>query len=184
MNDRVPGGPLLDAPDLESLPGVLASRAGSIPDHVLFREPDASGVYSSVTYGEFRTRVDRLARAMLDLREKPVVGVTGNNGSPWCAVYMAAIRSGGVVVPIDRELPVQEMLTILHYSGANMVFFDARFADDFVERFAGRERPAPPRSRRAWTSGRPPRSATPPAPPGRPRASSSPRGTCSRTSSR
>jgi long-chain acyl-CoA synthetase len=52
---------------------------------------------------------------------------------------MAALRAGGVVVPIDRELPAQEMLTILHYSGANMVFFDERFSEHLIEKLSGRD---------------------------------------------
>lgn len=139
MKSTYPGGPLLEAPVLRSLPEALMAVAERSPGRILFHEPDASGNFAPVTYGSFRARVDHLSRAMLDLRRRPVVGVIGNNSASWCAVYMAALRSGGVVVPIDRELPVQEMLTILHYSGANMVFFDERFADDLGERLTGRD---------------------------------------------
>jgi long-chain acyl-CoA synthetase len=139
MKSRYPGGPLLAAPELKSLPQALTACADRNPERILFLEPDLSGNYVSVTYRSFRVRVDSLARGMLDLRHRPVVGVIGSNSMSWCSVYMAALRSGGIVVPIDRELPVQEMLTILHFSGANMVFFDERFSDDFRERLSGRD---------------------------------------------
>jgi len=52
---------------------------------------------------------------------------------------MAAIRSGGIIVPIDRELPVSEMLTILHYSSANIVIFDEKYADDLIDKLGGKD---------------------------------------------
>lgn len=139
MKSEFPGGPLLEAPVMTSLPQALTRIAERNPDKVLFHEPDGSGKYRALTYRTFRTRVDSLARSMLDHRTRPVVGVTGNNSAAWCTVYMAALRCGGVIVPIDRELPVQEMLTILHYSGANMVVCDERYTDDFREKLIGRD---------------------------------------------
>ena len=60
------------------------------------------------------------------------------NSVAWAVTYLATLRAGGIVVPIDRELPVSEMLTILHYSGANIIFFDEKYADDFIEVLSSR----------------------------------------------
>ena len=141
MSKEYPGGALLEAPAISSLSEALMRSAERDPDQVLFWEadPDGRGAFHQVTYRNFRLNVDCLARSMLDLRHRPVVGVTGMNSVAWAATYMAAIRAGGIIVPIDRELPVPEMLTILHYSGANMVFFDEKYSDDFREKLGGRE---------------------------------------------
>ena len=139
MKTAVIGEELKQVPYLRSIPEALMTMAEKKPDKIIFREPDAKGVYHAVTFRELRRRVDSMARAMLDINSHPVVGVTGINSVAWAVTYLATLRAGGVVVPIDRELPVQEMLTILHYSGANMMFFDERYAEDFGERLAGRD---------------------------------------------
>ncbi len=139
MKTETIGGVLKEEPRLRSIPHALDDVAERFPDKVAFSEPDDSGNYHSITYRELRRRVNCLARALLDRFAKPVVGVTGNNSIAWAVTYLAALKAGGTVVPIDRELPVQEMQTILHYSGANMMFFDPRYADDLRERLAGRD---------------------------------------------
>lgn len=138
MINETSGGVLQEDPGLRSIPEGLMSVAEKLPDRIAFSEPDPGGNYHSITFRELRRRVDALARAILDSCPQPVVGVTGNNSIAWAITYLATLRAGGTVVPIDRELPVQEMLTILHYSGANMMFFDERYAEDFIVRLSGR----------------------------------------------
>jgi long-chain acyl-CoA synthetase len=139
MKNETSGEVLQDDARLRSIPEALIDIAERLPDKIAFSEPDSSGSYHSVTFRELRRRVSCLARAILDRSGNPVVGVTGNNSVAWAVTYLATLRAGGIVVPIDRELPVQEMLTILHYSGANMMFFDEKYADDLKGRLAGRE---------------------------------------------
>lgn len=139
MKTETTGAELREDPGLRSIPQGLMAMAEKHPDRIAFSEPDAGGGYHSMTFRELRRRVDALARAILDRCETPVVGLTGNNSTAWATTYLATLRAGGTVVPIDRELPVQEMLTILHYSGANMLFFDERYAEDFTDRLSRRD---------------------------------------------
>ncbi|MBD3276675.1 MAG: AMP-binding protein, partial [Candidatus Aegiribacteria sp.] len=139
MKTETFGGELKPSPTMRSIPEALMAMSEKKPDQVAFKEPDPEGNYHSITYRELRRRIDSLARSILSRCDKPIVGITGNNSVAWAVTYLATLRAGGIVVPIDRELPVQEMLTILHYSGANMMFFDEKYADDFRERLAGRD---------------------------------------------
>ena len=139
MKTETFGGVLEEVPGLTSIPEALIAVAERLPDKIAFSEPDGNGNYHSITYRDLRRKVDALARAILDRCEKPVVGITGNNSVAWAVTYLATLRAGGIVVPIDRELPVPEMLTILHYSGANMMFFDERYAEDFADKLPGRD---------------------------------------------
>lgn len=110
---------------------MLELAAGEHPDSIAIREPEPDGTLREITYQELYDDVEALARAICEWGERPVVGVVGRNSIAWATVYLAAMRAGGVVVPIDREIPVQEMRTILHYSGAGAVFLDAGFLGDF-----------------------------------------------------
>lgn len=97
-------------------------------DFLFERTPDGS--WAATTYAAFSRKVDLLARAILDMGEHPVVGLAGANSVSWAAVFMAAIRAGGVIVPIDKELSAGEIHTILHYSGATLLFHDAGMPQD------------------------------------------------------
>jgi len=138
VNRQIPGGPLNDVPDFESISSMFAEAAGRHPDSIAIVEPHNDGTVKSITYRDLRSDVDSLARAMLSECESPVVGIVGRNSISWASAYLAVMRCGGVAVPIDRELPVQEMRTILHYSGANIVLFDSSYLQDFRAAVHGR----------------------------------------------
>ncbi|NLP04922.1 long-chain fatty acid--CoA ligase [Candidatus Fermentibacteria bacterium] len=111
---------------------MLRLTAGEHPGSIAIREPAPDGTLNEITYRDLHGDVEALARAMSEWGERPVVGVVGRNSIAWATVYLAAMRAGGVVVPMDRELPVQEMRTILHYSGAGTVFLDSGHLDGFL----------------------------------------------------
>lgn len=134
MTGKKKHGELFEVPEMSSIPEALISSAERVPSRSAISEPDGDGGFLSVDYRSLRSDVDTLARGILELAGKPVVGVVGKNGIAWSTVYLATLRAGGVVVPIDRELPISEIHTILHYSGASLVFYDESFCNGFLER--------------------------------------------------
>lgn len=114
------------------MPGMLRMTAGEHPDSVAIREPAADGGLREITYRDLHSDTEALAGAMSEWGGRPIVGVVGRNSIAWATAYLAVMRAGGVVVPIDREIPVQEMRTILHYSGAGAVFLDSGHLGDFL----------------------------------------------------
>jgi long-chain acyl-CoA synthetase len=132
VKSEFPGGPLYRAPVFSSIPDMLARAAERAPDKTFVTEPGPNETWRSITYGDMRRRVDSLAGALLRLHDRPVVGVVGRNSIDWYTAYLAALRSGGVVVPIDRQLSTAEMHTILHYSGTNIFFFDEDYEEEIL----------------------------------------------------
>ncbi len=128
---------LFEVPEMSSIPEALISTAERVPTRSAISESDGDGGFLSVDYRSLSRDVDTLARGILELAEKPVVGVVGKNGISWSTVYLATLRAGGVIVPIDRELPLSEIHTILHYSGACLVFYDENFCSGFLEQGSG-----------------------------------------------
>lgn len=119
---------------LKNIPQLLNESVAKFPDRAIFREADKSGEFKTTTYKDFQKNVVSLARAILEQADNPVVGVAGINSVQWSTVYFATLYAGGSIVPIDREIPVSEMLTILHYSGANMFFGDEKYMDELREK--------------------------------------------------
>ncbi len=126
-----PGGPLLQVPPIDSLPGAIEDASRRFPDKTAVLEPAEPGHFRSVTYSQLRNNVEWMAKGLLERSPRPVVAVAGDNSIQWYTTYLAVMKAGGIIVPIDRELPPADMRTIVHYSGANMSVHDPRFTDVF-----------------------------------------------------
>ena len=70
---------------------------------------DAQG---PVTYGELEARVDHWARFLQarGLMPGERVGLLSRNCSGFVAAYLAVIRAGGVIVPLNFQLAPREVI--------------------------------------------------------------------------
>lgn len=59
------------------------------------------------------------------------VAVTGKNSYYWALTYLTVVSSGGVVVPVDKELSEKEAGFILEHSEAEAVMISAEIAEKF-----------------------------------------------------
>jgi long-chain acyl-CoA synthetase len=128
MKHLYPGGPIHPVPEYSSISDMLTSSAEAYSDKTFMIESDVAN--RSVNFTELDASVGSLARGILDSQEKPVVGIVGSNSIEWATAFLAVLRAGGIVVPIDKELPIGEILSILHFSRANILFFDETYSED------------------------------------------------------
>ena len=77
------------------------------------------GEYKGITYATLRHDVEALGTALWaeGLAGKRII-VVGESCYSWCLSYLAVICGLGVVVPVDRELPAEEMGNIAAISEA------------------------------------------------------------------
>lgn len=94
------------------------------------------GEHESLTYGQLRDRVDRVARVLVDergLRPGERVLLRGPN-SPWLAAcWLAVLKAGGVVVTVLPVLRSGELATIVRAARVAHALCDAGFLDDLTE---------------------------------------------------
>ncbi|NLA76441.1 MAG: AMP-binding protein [Clostridiales bacterium] len=104
---------------------MLAQSAALFADQFAFRLKGEDGAYYGVTYPEFYGDVNALGSALLErgLCDKKVA-VIGKNSYEWCCSYLAVTCGGGVIVPIDKELPADDVFNILSVSGSSALFCD------------------------------------------------------------
>jgi fatty-acyl-CoA synthase len=82
------------------------------------------------TYGEFATRVNRLASALrgAGLEEGDRVAVLCPNIPPMLEAHFAVPLTGGVIVAINTRLAADDVAWILEHSGARFLLVDAEFS--------------------------------------------------------
>jgi long-chain acyl-CoA synthetase len=84
----------------------------------------------SVSYSQFKTEVDALGAALLDLGIRDAkVALIGRNSYEWILSYLATANSGNAIVPLDKELPHADLANLLADCRASVLLF----TDDYKE---------------------------------------------------
>jgi len=83
----------------------------------LYREETAflerkEGVYTPITYQQFGEDIDALGCALFERGIRGRIAVMGENCYFWALSYIVTVCGLGVVVPLDKELPAEEVRNI------------------------------------------------------------------------
>lgn len=90
--------------------------------------------YRNVTFTEFKEDVNALGTALISMGlKKSRVIVISPNRYEWCVTYMAVVNGVGIIVPLDRSLPGNEMQGMLERSQADAIIFDKKYKDTIRE---------------------------------------------------
>lgn len=99
-----------------------------------FKIKNQIGQILDISYTRFKADVEALGTALLDLGlEGEKIAVAGANSYKWCTSYLAVGCGVGVVVPTDKELPFDDILSILTVSEAKAVIFDKKFGEKLLD---------------------------------------------------
>ena len=96
------------------------------------KKPDEHGLWH---FHEVHEYVRRFSGALLELgvaRGERVV-ILSDNRPEWGVAFFSIVSVGGVAVPLDRQLPRQDIVRLLTESGARMVVAPAAFTRPLLE---------------------------------------------------
>ena len=90
--------------------------------------------YRNITFKETKEDMEALGTALisLGLRNARVVVISPNRYE-WVTTYLAVVNGVGVIVPLDRSLPENEMQGMLERSQADAIIFDKKYKDTVRE---------------------------------------------------
>lgn len=82
----------------------------------------------NITYKEFKNQVDALGTKLmsLGLRGKRI-SIISSNRYEWVVSYFASAAGVGVVVPLDKSLPDEEIKSSLERSQVEAVFYESKY---------------------------------------------------------
>ena len=87
--------------------------------------------WTEITYNQFKNEVIGLGTALtrkLNLKDKRVV-IIGENTHHWYVSYMTMLCGVGIAVPVDKELPENEIENVIRRSKASAVIFSTKKAE-------------------------------------------------------
>jgi long-chain acyl-CoA synthetase len=133
MKPRLEEYPLYDVPAIDTLQDLLRSAVGRTPGKLALEDLNATPL-PRVTFAELLDRVERFGRALrrLGLAERDHVAVMAENRVQWAVAYLAVVTHDLVAVPVDKSLPDNEVVTILHASDAKAVVFSESYRDTVI----------------------------------------------------
>lgn len=86
----------------------------------------------SVTYKEFYQDTQYLGSALTEAGfGKSHIACIGENCYKWVVTYLTVLKSAGVFVPIDKELPPNDIFNIINESESQVVFYSAKYEELF-----------------------------------------------------
>jgi len=108
---------------------LFASCKTKYVDRDMFRVKENGGV-RGIRYEEFMQGLQNLGNAFAHLGLLDgKIAVIGETSVPWLTAYFATACGGGVVVPVDKELPDDEIANILNDSGARCIVYSSTFEE-------------------------------------------------------
>lgn len=125
--------PLYEVKPFSSIREMLYLAAEEAPDTVAYKFKGEGGTVTEVTYSRFRDAVDALGTGMaLHGIKNMHVGMIGENCYGWILAYLTTLCGDNVFVPIDRELPVREIINVVHHSDCEALFLTKSYADKLL----------------------------------------------------
>ena len=103
----------------------------------LLEKTDHKGKWVETSYSEFKDEVIGLGTALirkLGLKDTRIA-IIGENTHYWYTAYMTMLCGAGIAVPIDKELPENEIENVLKRSKASAVIFSKK-KEDVIKRVA------------------------------------------------
>ena len=95
------------------------------------------GQIQDVTYRQFYADTMALGTALASLgMGDRHIAMVGENSYNWIMVYLTVLKSSGVYVPIDKELPFADIMNIVIDGDCEVVFYTKRYEDDFMQHAA------------------------------------------------
>lgn len=86
------------------------------------------GEFEKITYKQFGEDVIALGTALTNkynLKDEKIV-IIGENTYHWYVSYMAALCGAGIAVPVDKELPPNELENVINRSKATIVIYSTK----------------------------------------------------------
>lgn len=127
--------PYFEVPHIESVQHMLVDSARRRGDKLALQDFNETPI-SKVSYNSLLDNILRFGSALknLGIQERDHIAVIGENRVQWAISYLTAMAFNLVVVPVDKNLGVNEILNILHESEATSVVFSETFDPMFREK--------------------------------------------------
>lgn len=118
--------PIYKTTFIDDMRSLVEEAAQNFPDSIAisYKENYWDKEVRKVTFSQWRDDVRNLGTALISagLREEKIA-IVGENSYGWCCSFFAVMAIGSVTVPVDKELPLDDIDGIITTTGCKAVIF-------------------------------------------------------------
>ena len=121
---------IYDYLEINDLKDMLNKTKKIYADKPAYKIKLENGEYKTFTHDEVRNMVDSLGTALINLGLKGKrIAVIGENRYEWEIAYLSIICGTGIVVPLDKSLPENELEELIERSKVSAIFYSKKYED-------------------------------------------------------
>ena len=126
-----------ESTEFENIREIIYNSVKKYGDNTAFiikKKIDEKVSYENITYKKLLEEVNALGTKLFDLGYKNKrIAVVGRNRYEWSLAHITNLLGGIVSIPLDKEMPLEELESCLQRSKADMVVFDEKYVDNIEE---------------------------------------------------
>lgn len=121
--------PIYKAIGYENLKEMLQKSGEMYGDRPAYMfKTEVPGKFREITHKEFREDINELGTSLIDLGLKDKrIAVISENRYEWGVAYLATVTGTGVIVPLDRALPDNEIESLILRSEVEAIFYSNKY---------------------------------------------------------
>ncbi len=118
--------------DLKQMLEVSGKLYGNRPAYkIKISNENEKKKYLTITHKQVRDMVDSLGTALIEMGLKGKrIAVIGENRYEWEIAYLAIVCGTGIVVPLDKALPENELESLIERSGVEAIFYSKQYEEE------------------------------------------------------
>ena len=118
---------ILEVTDLKDMLNKTRKLYGDKPGYKI---KIGKGQYKTYTHNEIRDMINYLGTALISLGLKGKrIGVIGENRYEWELAYLSVVCGVGIVVPMDKSLPANELEEVIERSEVEAIFYSKKYEE-------------------------------------------------------
>ncbi len=123
--------PIYQTRKITDLKDLMVQSAKLFGDRNAFYIKGKNGEYYGKTYTELKSDIDAFGTALISLGLKgKKIAILSQNRSEWCTSYLTITGGTGVVVPLDKELPFNEIENLISRADVSAIVFSSKYRND------------------------------------------------------
>lgn len=109
----------------------MLNKTGKLyADRPAYKIKVEEGKYQIYTHKEVRDMINNLGTALINLGLKGRrIAVIGENRYEWEIAYLSIVCGTGIVVPLDKSLPANELELLIERSDIEAIFYTKKYSD-------------------------------------------------------
>ena len=122
---------LYDPQKFNNIKEIINNSQEKFGDKPAFKmKTDKEGEFKEISYKDYIDEVNSLGTALISIGLKDKrIGIIGENRKEWQLSYLSIVCGTGIVVPLDKALPDNEILNLIERSEIEAIFYSEKYND-------------------------------------------------------